>query len=389
MYCGGAIQIQEEVAKIKVEHSGKVEIDDSKKLTNSIELAERAFKSGNYEECYNYSSIVLECDINNHHATFRKGLCAAYLSISRTSELEQAIKKAVEIIRQTSEDADADIHTIFTELLEYIRSTYVLNCTRSRGFDYPNAAAANHTFSIIYTLTIFCETCADLITIEMMDAHPTFENDKKSCLEQGLELCKIGLSSFRYFAGYRQAKKNGSYVREEVYEKTKSPFYDAQKNYLTKFKDEFNNLPTTKKALMGFNDEIEKLQKDIDTFNNKLEEYFDEHPEIGKEYKKSALPFIIPTGIMFTLTGVVGIALSDTASSTMFGLMMGLSCSAVTALTVLSIIRIITCSKNRKRILSELPSNLSVLKDVHDQSKIKLQSVKQEKAAFEKKNVKK
>ena len=28
MYCGGAIHIKEEVAKIKIEHSGKIEIDD-------------------------------------------------------------------------------------------------------------------------------------------------------------------------------------------------------------------------------------------------------------------------------------------------------------------------------------------------------------------------
>lgn len=388
MYCGGAIQIKEEVAKIKVEHSGKIEIDDTKKLANSLALSDRAFEAGNYEECYNYCCIALECDINNAHSTFRKGLCAAYMSLTRANELEQALKTAIDIISNTSDDADNDIYVIFSEMFEYIKSTYVLNCNRERGFKYPNFAAVNNNFSIIAVLTGLCAQCSELISDEMMQAHPTFENDKRVCLEQGIELCEQGVSSLKYFAGYKQVKKGNGYVQQEVYETAKSPYIDMQKSCLSKFKDDFNNLPTTRKALMEFNGEIENLQKDIDAFTNKLEDYFAENPEIGKEYKKSALPFIIPTGIVFALIAVAGGALSNAVPNTIFGLIMALlSCSFV-VLAVLSIIRLVTYSKNRKRILSELPSELTCLKNVHDQSKIKLHSVKQAKASFEKKNVK-
>ena len=389
MYCGGAIHIKEEVAKIKIEHSGKIEIDDSKKLANSIELADRAFDSGNYEESYNYCCTALECDINNSHTTFRKGLCAAYLSIARTNELEQALKTAIDIINKTSDDIAGDTYTIFSELLEYIRSTYVLNCNRSRGFNYPNVAAANNTFSIVANLTRLCALCSDLISIDMMNSHLTFENDKKICLEQGLELCEVGVSSLRYFAGYRQVKKGKTYVRQEVYESVKSPFFDMQKSYQAKFKNDFNNLPTTKKALMEYDDEIAKLQKDIDTFNNKLEEYFVANPEKGAEYKKSAKPFVIAAIASFVLVGVIGGSVSSVVSDTLFGLMIFLSASAFWAFTIIAIVRAIKYSKIRKKILSELPADLTCLRNVHDQSKIKLQSVKQTKAAFVKKNVKK
>ncbi len=123
MYCGSAIQIQDEVAKIKVIHSGKVEIDDSKKLANSIELADRAFDGGNYEECYSYCCAALECDVSNAHITFRKGLCAAHLSNSRVNELEQALATATTLIKENSRNVHSDLFKVFCDLFAYIKST--------------------------------------------------------------------------------------------------------------------------------------------------------------------------------------------------------------------------------------------------------------------------
>lgn len=389
MYCGGAIQIKEEVAKIKIEHSGKIEIDDSKKLKNSIELADRAFSIGKYDECYGYCCTALECDVNNAHITFRKGLCAAYLSLSRANEVEQAVVTATEIIRNSSDDAERDIFVIFSELLEFIKSTYVLDCNRTKGFTYPNLAAANNTFTTVATLTSLCVLCADLISDEMMKSHPTYEGEKKVCLQQGIDLCEIGVSSLKYFAGYRQVKKGNSYVQQEVYKTAKSPFIDMQKGFLAKFKNDYNNLPTTKKALMEYDSEIESLQKDIDAFTQKFDKYLAANPELRKEYKKSALPFIIPTGVVFVYIIAFIAALRNTDPVPAFVVITALLILAFIVLAVLSVVRLVKYSKNRTRILNELPSDLSRLKAVHDQSKIKLQSVEQTKAAFVRKNVKK
>ncbi len=387
MYCGGAIHIKEEIAKIQIEHSGKIEIDDTKKLVNSIELADRAFDSGNYEECYNYCCAALECDINNFHATFRKGLCAAHLSLSRTNELEQAVKTAVELIGNSPDGSDDDVYFIFSELLEYIRDTYVYKSNLTKGFKYPNVADANNTFSIIASLTRLCAVCSELISVEMMNVHPVYEEDKKICLEQGLELCEVGVSSFRYLAGYKSVKKGGRYIQKEIYQSIKSPCFDMQKSYQAKFKKDFNNLPTTKKALGEYDNQIAKLQKDIDAFNEKLEEYFDNNPEIGKEYKRKVWPLVVIASL-FLPAALVGIQEFSNVSGILEVIPILLTMGICLSLGIIALMKMNDIFKSRKRILAELPSDLSVLKKVHDESKVKLQTVTKTKAVFVSNNIK-
>lgn len=388
-YCGSTIQIKDEIAKIRIEHTGKVEIDDSKRLANSLALADRAFTSGNYEECYSYSCAALECDVDNAHATFRKGLCAAYLSLSRTHELEEAVKTAVAIIRTKSDDVSTDIFGVFIEMYQFIRSTFLMDCNRSKNFTYPNFAAANYTFSTISTLTTLCIQCSDLITNDMIDVHPNYEDNKRDCLELGIDLCELGTSSLKYFSGYRQVKKGDSYVQQEVYEYASSPFEAMQIDQMGHFKSEFNNLPSTQKALQHYDSEIERLQGDIDTFNQKLEEYFSGNPELGKTYKRSAMPFVILTGLAVALILVLAATLNGKINGIVFTIIMVLAALGALALAVFTGIRLVTYAKDRKQILSQLPPDLTALKTIHDQSKTELKSVKQTKAAFVKENVKK
>ena len=227
--------------------------------------------------------------------------------------------------------------------------------------------------------------CSDLISVEMMDAHPTYEEDKKICLEQGLEICEIGISSFKCLAGYKPVKKGGRYIQKEIYQSIESPFYDMHKSYLAKFKNDFNNLPTTKKALGEYDNQIEKLQKDIDAYKQKLGEYFSANPEISKAYKQRAVPFVLATIASFVVIIVVS---CSSVSGELLGLMCFLLFSSFITFAVLSIVKAITYSKNRKKIESEFPSDLSALKKVRDESKVKLQSVTKTKAAFVSKNIK-
>ena len=388
MYCGSAIQIRDEIAKIKIVHSGKVELDDSKKLSNAIELADRAFNVGNYAECYNYCCTALECDVDNAHMTFRKGLCAAYLSTARVNELEQALVTATKLIKSNSRNLYSDLYKIFCELFAYIRSSYIMDCERSKGFVYPSFAAANYTFTVIATLTNLCGECADLITEEMMAENINYENNKKECLEMGLVLCEQGISSVKYFAGYRQSSKDGYVEQQEVYETARSPFADMQRGFLTKFKNDYNNLPSTRNALMKFDGEIEGLQRDIGIFDERLEAYFGENPEIGKVYKRSALPFGALTGGVFLLLPATAIALDGKVSGTVMTVLMVLLGLAFMGVAIFSIIQWVSYSNDRKKILNELPPDLSNLRNIHDQSKTRLRTVMQEKATFVRKNVK-
>ena len=395
MYCESAIQIKEDVTKIRIEHSGKIEIDDSKKIANFHALADRAFEAHNYEECYKYCCNALECDISNIHLIFRKGLCAAYMSQERVNELLQAIQETTEIINNTSnkEIIDAYVHVIFSELLEYINLSYTVSCKQVRGFKYPDLESAENAFNIIAKLMLLCSYCVRLITDEMMSADPAFEKDVKICLEIGIELCEIGLLPLKYFDGYKLVKKGDNYVTKEVYQMAKSPFADKHKQYLDVFKDMYNNLPSTKKALMEYNDQIEILQKDIDAYTNNLKKYFKENPAIEKEYKKTAAPYFILMFASFALIGMIGVALSTKfpqSDADMINMIMSLcAVGSVVVFLVLAMIRSTALAKNRDRIISEFPAELIELKNIHDQSKDKLRAIKREKAKFEKMNVKK
>ena len=336
-YCGSAIKIQDYIEKIRVEHV----VDDSKKMNNSITLANRAFAAGNYEECYGYCCSALECDVNNAQITFRKGLCAAYLSSSRISELETSLDTAVDLIENNSKNPYAEIHDIFLDLLSYIKVTYVLDCDRPKGFNYPDMITASSTFDVIFTLTQLCSTCAKLITDDMIEANPTYEMDKKQCLEQGLTLCERGESSLRYQSGYNTVKKGDIYVQEPVYKKLNSHYADLQKQYHEEFKQAYNTLPSTCKAIAKFDEEIAQLQWSIDNYNTNFDAYLQANPDIADAYKQNP--------------------------ANMFRRMFGKS-------------------KTRKEILSELPADLAGLKNIHDLSKTQLKSVEKEKAAFLKQN---
>lgn len=337
-YCGSAIQIKDYIEKIRIEHV----VDDSKKLNNSITLANRAFNAGNYEESYNYSCAALECDPNNAHITLRKGLSAAYLSFSRIAELETSIEIAKGIIGRTSKNPDADLHSSFTDILNFIKVTYVMDCDRPKDFTYPDMVTASNTFQVLIALSRLCKTCSLLISDDMIEANPAYEDDKKECLQQGLTLCKLGTTSFKYLSGYETVKKGDSYIQEPEYKKYSSPYLDAQKQYFNDFKEAFNNLPSTRKALAEYDGEIERLQGIIDNYTVRFNEYLQANPDIAKAYKRSPINFFR---------------------------------------------RLFNKTKTRKQILSELPSELNSLRDLHDLSKAQLRSVKQAKSAFVKQNV--
>jgi hypothetical protein len=223
----------------------------------------------------------------------------------------------------------------------------------------------------------------------MINNHPTFEKDKQSCLQLGIDICKQGLSSVKYFNGYRTVKRGDNYVTKEVYETLYSPYSNEQKSFLEKFKNDFNDLPTTRKALAGYNEEIEKLQKDIDVFIDKLNIYFKENPKIEKEYKKTASFCFVLSVILLFMSGLTPLVLGTLVTQQVCLLILTSLLLASIGFVVLAVIRKKQLAKNREKILNQLPPELIGLKEIHHQSQIKLQSVKKDKKAFEKKNVKK
>ena len=302
--------------------------------------------------------------------------------------MEQSLATAVNLINSTSPNADNDLYIIFCELFDFIKATYVMDCQRAKGFSYPNLAAANSTFSVLAVLTKLIDLCAQLITEPMMQRHPTFENDKRICLEHGLQFCEDGMSPLKYFAGYQQVQRGNSYVQEETFKKAASPSYDMHKFYSDKFKTDFNNLPTTRSALMGYDSEIAKLQNEIDAYTLGLDAYLNANPALKKAYHKSVKPFLIPLAALFTLFVIYIGSYAGDFSSPKFLAIAIIASLIIVALGVLAIVYAIQYSNERRQILNSLPRELSYLKNIHDQSQQRLRTVNQQKAAFLKTNTK-
>lgn len=90
-------RMREKVQMIK----GSVQIDNSNMVDTWMRLAMSAAQAGNQKEAYDYYAKVIEVEPQNWRAIFGKGKAAAWqstLANSRTSELYQAVKKAIEII---------------------------------------------------------------------------------------------------------------------------------------------------------------------------------------------------------------------------------------------------------------------------------------------------
>jgi hypothetical protein len=99
LHCGTKVIVQDAVQKIKV--SGSVKLDMSDTAVNCLNLADQAFQNQNYLEAYNYYTKMLEYDSSSYKATFRKGLCAGYLSDQasiRTNELISGYKLAIDML---------------------------------------------------------------------------------------------------------------------------------------------------------------------------------------------------------------------------------------------------------------------------------------------------
>lgn len=93
-------RMREKVQAIK----GTVQIDNSNMVGTWMKMAQSASEAGNQKEAYEYYAKVLEVEPSNWRALFGKGKAAAWQSTlgnSRTSELYQAVKMAIEIIEHS------------------------------------------------------------------------------------------------------------------------------------------------------------------------------------------------------------------------------------------------------------------------------------------------
>lgn len=78
MACQTIVPITDE-NRIKIEYTGTFELNEDKKYSNYMDLAQQAYSCGNMQEAYDYYTRALELKQDDFIPIFRKGLCTGYL----------------------------------------------------------------------------------------------------------------------------------------------------------------------------------------------------------------------------------------------------------------------------------------------------------------------
>lgn len=113
-------RMKEKIQEVK----GVVRVDNTHMVDNWMKMGTSAAQAGNNKEAYEYFTKVIEVDPSNWRAIFEKGKAGAWQSTlgnSRTSELYQAVKMAIEII-DNSEMSSEDIASAKNEFAVAIYS---------------------------------------------------------------------------------------------------------------------------------------------------------------------------------------------------------------------------------------------------------------------------
>ena len=83
---------------MKVEVSGKVEIDNDKTISNMLTNAKREYDSNNYDEAYKLYSDILQSQPDNDLALLRRGICKSYINNYIDYSLDSLVKDFDEVI---------------------------------------------------------------------------------------------------------------------------------------------------------------------------------------------------------------------------------------------------------------------------------------------------
>ena len=146
----------EEVKKIMLEVEGtvNVSIDNSSKIDSWKQMADSAYESRSYEEAYAYYCKIIENDLYNWFATFRKGMSKAWqskLNNIQYNEVVGALTNATKVMTQLDYMEDVDIANakgfMVTEIYNWLTSVGQLVTNHAEEFCPKLESACNEFFS--------------------------------------------------------------------------------------------------------------------------------------------------------------------------------------------------------------------------------------------------
>ncbi|QSX05085.1 hypothetical protein JYG23_10340 [Sedimentibacter sp. zth1] len=285
MFCGAKVMVEDATQKVEV--SGSIKLDNSDKLKNCLNLANRAFLSVNYVEAYNYYTKVLEMNSEDYHAIYRKALCAGYLSNlqnPRTNELINGFKKAFNII---GNDVEKKVK-MREELVVLALSVFPTQNIAKKGHSFKNSSSCSCYVESLFNAICILYKINELITTET-------EELKKKVLIHLIELCDgfIDGERFNYSNGFYYNKDGGRSARISSYYISN----DAKKEIISKKEkaiDCYNNLSSNQNG-------ITKIQSEIDDYTKKIKNHKLNIKKHWKEYPKERIKFLLIYWVLLVL----------------------------------------------------------------------------------------
>lgn len=103
-YCGGAILIDDAIAKYKLEISGVVEVKNLPRIDNYLKIADRHYNLKEYDNAYKNYVKIIELDPNNKIALLRYGICKTLLNNYIDFSLDYLNNSFNEVVKLATDD---------------------------------------------------------------------------------------------------------------------------------------------------------------------------------------------------------------------------------------------------------------------------------------------
>lgn len=302
LHCGTKVIVQDAVQKIKV--SGSVKLDMSDTAVNCLNLADQAFKNENYLEAYNYYTKMLEYDSSSYKATFRKGLCAGYLSDQtsiRTNELISGYKQASDMLGALIEKGNsadvlyAEQKTITEELYDFTMQCSSIIKNLKYGAIFSSREDIDTYLKTGMSITNMLAEVNGVIDTK-------YEDRKKNILSTNIDVCTSVLNNSRYLKysdgftidknGNKQAKYSFYTIGKDI-----SAYFETQRSTAV---TNYNNLPSNREGMENLNNAIAHQNDLIQRYKDSVSDFWASNGEKYKGYKR-----IKTLSVVFLILGIL------------------------------------------------------------------------------------
>lgn len=307
IFCGAQVRVQDE--KTRIEVSGSVTFDESKKYENFLTLASQAFSVGNMEEAYQYYTRALEIKQSDYLPVFRKALCAGYVSAGVGARVEEVVSGVSRAFDLASDDSAKD--AMSADILAFASNTWSQLSTAFYSSD-----ECNRYVKILYCKVVLLNRLYSFVN----------KDDEASVIpfiDITLQYCTLLSRSTLQFQTGTKVVDGKSEPTYGTYPVPQNVLADVA-NIRHRFSEEYNQFLRPK---------IQELEADIQQTKSKIKELPTALRFLGRTCGHWVLLALIGLGLFFMVTPVAAFVLwiaqfvariiykvmdTDNAASTLF-----------------------------------------------------------------------